>query len=110
MVTEQLRIARQQRKIAQVQADRDIIMAIIKNPAIEIVGSFVLLEVLQRNHVIGGMGTDFEEAACMTAVSLAVGLQQIAPLLPDIIETTGTAGSQLLGTIGKSLPLLAAVK
>lgn len=101
----EVRIAREARKVEQIKANREIIIALSRNPVVEIAGAYVLLELLQRAKVLesGAIGT-FEEGAVMTGVVAAVMAQQLAPVLPDLLKAT-TEG---VGLIAKALPALAA--
>ena len=94
-------------KIAKINARRDLDLAqlrlfeeLLKNPIIELVGAFVLIETLQRhpssNPIIGNVQGTLMEAG----VAGIISMQQIAPVLPHI--TQATAG------LLKAAPLLLA--
>ena len=93
-------------KVARINATRDITLAMLKNPVIEILGAYIILESLQRmNFIKDNAWGNIEQGAAMTAITGVVTVQQIAPALPSIL----TAGGEALGAVTKALPALAAI-
>lgn len=98
-------------KIAKIQAQRDktiaaigLVRDLVKNPIIEVVAGFVLVETLQRypknRPIIGNIQGDIIEAG----IGGLIMAQQMAPLVPYATQGLG----ELLGAVGKLAPLLAA--
>lgn len=90
-------------KIAKIKAraDKDVAMmnmirAIAGNPAIELLGSALVLIEMRKHKLFDGVSGSIEEAALMAMIAGAVGLQQVAPLAPSMAQ--GAEG------IGKALP------
>lgn len=82
-------------EIARLDAFKQVSVELIRNPIVEIVGAFVLVEELQRTGHLGSIsGTVLEGLVGGTIVA-----QQIAPLMPSLAE----AGAPLLTTL---IPLL----
>jgi len=78
----------------------DLVKVLLANPAVELIGSFVVIELLRRHNIIGWMQAD--------ALELGIGgiitVQQLAPALPALTA----AGSNVVGAVSKVIPLLAA--
>jgi hypothetical protein len=99
----EIKIAREERKREQIRANSEMISALLKNPALTILLSYIVLELLQKYKITsGGLTGGFEEGAVMTGIVTTVGLQQIAPMLPDIIRSSGEGLTALL----KAIPAL----
>jgi len=95
---------------AKILADKEYNLAkisllkdLLKNPILEIVGGFVLVEVLQRypkdRPIIGNIQGNLIEAG-LTGI---ITVQQLAPSLPYLAESSGS----ILQSVGKLAPLLA---
>lgn len=109
MTSEAIRLRRLEikadREKAQLDTAKEFARLLITNPIVEIVGGFVLVELLQRyptsRPIIGnaqGNGLELGLAGIITA-------QQIAPALPYLGEA---AGNLIKGATGL-LPLLSAL-
>lgn len=101
----ELKLARQQVKIAEVQATKEIIKTLLEDPAFNILMAYIIVEILIKQHVVGG---GIEEAVLMTAITSTVGLKSIAPILPDIIKAGGQGISEVISGLAKIAPALAA--
>ncbi len=88
-------------RIAHIERDRamyaetvGLLKDLARNPVVELVGTFLLVEKLQRDGVLSeGLftaGTTIE--AAVTGIIVA---QQIAPLMPDIVKSAGGLASAL---------------
>lgn len=92
---------RANRDIKRSEANRDIILALVKNPVVDLIAGFVVVEALQRfpsdHPIIGNLQGDLIEAALAGIVSI----QALAPSIPYIAQGT----SDLLGAVGKVAPL-----
>jgi len=90
MISDAVRIEREKRKTAQIVADRQLAIEIIKNPVVEILAAYISIEWLQRHGQMPALAGTIAEAGVLTAV----GMQQIAPLAPYIAQgAQGLAGS-----------------
>lgn len=100
MKSEALILAREQKKIAQANAYKEIALALIKNPVAEILVGYIAIEYLQSKKIIPSMAGNFAESGILTSVYA----QQMAPLMPYIAQ----AGGDILGALGKLAPVLLA--
>jgi len=100
------RIAREARKIQQLQSEKEIILALLKNPVFEIVAGYVLIETLQKAELMPSLAGTIAEGGILTAVAF----QQLAPILPDLLKAT-TEGigmvTEGIGMVAKAIPMLA---
>lgn len=76
----------------------DLVKDLAKNPIVELVVGFALVEKLQDNGVLGNWQGNLVEA---TIGGLIVA-QQIAPIVPDLIK----GGESLLGVLGGAAALI----
>jgi hypothetical protein len=79
----------------------------LSNPVTELILLFVITEYLQNKTKLLGWGA---ATSLETAGTLAVGLQQLAPLAPYLAQAGTTAGGMIkdmTGSLGALLPLLA---
>lgn len=105
-VSDEVKVARQAVKIERARSDREVIIALLRNPAFEVLASYIILEILQKTKFTeGGMWGNIEEGAAMTSIVGLIGLQQIAPLIPDIVKASGDA----LGALTKLVPAIASL-
>jgi hypothetical protein len=97
-------VAKQHIKAEKAKADAEIVRELLNNPAVTIVGAYIVLEVLQKYKITGGGFTGaVDEGMVMTGVVAATTLKAIAPMLPDIIKS----GSEGLGALLKAIgPLI----
>ncbi len=77
-----------------------LISELARNPIVELVLAFALIEKLQDRGVFGSLQATLMEAG----VTGIISAQQIAPLLPSLIS----AGGDAAGAVTKLLPMLAA--
>lgn len=91
-MNEALLIAKENHKIARAQVKRDIALALINNPVIEILVLYVAVETLQKRKILPDAAGNVAEGAGL----VAIGLQQIAPMMPYIMaggkNVTSAAG------------------
>jgi len=99
-------------KVAKISAKKEISLARIelardlaKNPILELVAGFVLVETLQRyptgRPIIGNLQGNALEGLFAGVVTV----QQLAPSLPYLTQAAG----QLVGSLGKLAPVLGAL-
>lgn len=96
--SEALKIAKIARSMAQAEALKAIALELIRNPVVEIVGAYIIVEYCQKRGLIPSLAGTFAE----TAVIGAVTIQQIAPIIPDVVK----AGSETLGSLMKLIPVV----
>lgn len=82
-------------EIEGIRATRELLLALLSNPAVQIVGAFSLLEYLERRALIGNIAATSAEAGVLTA-SLA---EALAPTLPSLGEGILTLLKSLSGLI-----------
>lgn len=93
------------REKAQLAAAKDLARLIITNPVAEIVGGFVLIELLQRYPTSRPIIGNWQGNLMETGLAGIITAQQIAPLLP----TMGEAAGSLLKAAGPLTALLGAL-
>jgi len=104
----EIRLAREARKVKETEAMRDIVVALIRDPALNILAAYILVEQLQKHGVVGGGLTgEFNEAVLMTAITTTVGLQAISPILPNLLLASSEALPSLVKGIGAMSALAA---
>ena len=93
--SESVRVAHAQAGAQVYTTTVDLVKDLAKNPIVELVISFVLIERLQQSGVLSNlMGTAME-----AGIAGIITAQQLAPLMPDIVKgTQGLAGA--LGALG----------
>ena len=96
-MNEALKIAREEKKVAQIRATKEILIAILSNPAVEIVGAYAAVEYLQQRYKFGSITGTAAEAT----VGAAVVAQMLAPYAPSIIQ----AGAEGIKSIAAIAPL-----
>lgn len=80
-------------------ANMEFAAKLINNPAVEIMGTFFIVELLQKYGMLGSRpGTAIE-----VAITTIVACQQLAPLLPYAGEAVGES----IAPIIKALPIAA---
>jgi hypothetical protein len=95
-------------RLAEIKSNADTFRELLRNPVVEIIAAYVIIELLQRypanKPIMGSVAGTIAEGGCLAAV----GLQQLAPLAPYIAQSTeGVMG--MLGKVAPSLlPMLAA--
>lgn len=103
MASEQLKIARIQKQIANQLITRDLLISIIQNPLVTLLGGSWGLLALQDKY---GSDTPFfrgiEQGVALTAVGGVAAAQALGPVLPDLVK----AGSDTVNNLIGSLPLL----
>jgi len=91
--------------LAKLQVQRDLLLAVLSNPVIELVGAFVLIESLQRfpseRPIIGNVQGNLLEGA----IGGIIAVQQLAPSLPYIVQ----ASEGMTKGIGSLAPALGAL-
>lgn len=93
-------------RIHRRETDLQTLKAIITNPVVELVGAYVVLEVLKRQKIIGTGVLDIKESVLMTAVAGAVALQQLQPTLPTLYQSSAEGSKAVLDIVGKAAPAL----
>lgn len=98
-----LKIARLRARADRRAADVEMVKAFLGNPILELVGGFVLVEVLQRTPASRPIIGNVQGNLLQTAIIGGVSLQQLAPILPTLAQ----AGTDIMGAAGKLAPALA---
>lgn len=80
-------------RIAEIQAQSQLLRDLFGNPVLSYVMAFTLLEVLQQSKVTGRVETGLAEVA----LGAVAGAQALGPALPDIL---GVATKALAGGKG----------
>ena len=94
-------LAKKEISLARIELARDL----VKNPILELIAGFVLVESLQRypssRPIIGNLQGNALEGLFAGVVTV----QQLAPSLPYLTQAAG----QVLGALGKAAPVLGAL-
>lgn len=96
-------------KIAKIQEQAKLRADLIKlftNPVLELLGAYIILEVLKSRKIIGTGVLDIKESVLMTAIAGAVALQQLQPTLPLMYQGSAEGSKAMLDLIGKAAPAL----
>jgi hypothetical protein len=92
-------------ELAQIKADQQLLSDLLKNPIIELVGGFVLVETLQRypksRPIIGNVQGNLIEGG-IAAIIMA---QQLAPSLPYLVQGTSDMTKLLPSIAGMAAAL-----
>lgn len=102
MTSEAYKIAKLNAQSKQIQA----ILEILRNPVVEILLGYLVIEYAQNKKIIGSVAGTVAEGGILSAVAL----QQLAPLTPAIVAGTEAGGKIVSGLISgatKALPMLA---
>ena len=78
-------------KIAEVQAQKEVLLGFAQNPMVALVAGVIILELAERAEITGPIITTSTEVGLVT-VCVA---QALAPLVPALLESTATAGKAL---------------
>jgi len=92
MISEAVKLEREKRQTMREANAYGLAVELIKNPVVELVGAWYIIEYLQSKG-IGTISGTFVE----TGIGVTILAQQLAPIMPDLIK----AGSDIVGTIGK---------
>lgn len=96
-MNDSLRIAKINARAMREKAELELMREIVKNPVIELIGAFVIVETLQRypasRPIIGNWQGNILEGS----IGGIIGIQQLAPSLPYLAQATG----DIMGAIGK---------
>lgn len=106
--SDQLKIAKLQKRIADEFVVRDLLLAVVNNPVLSFVGgSWAMLELQARYGQRGGTVADlvarfFEQGAGIGLVAGISTAQALSPIMPDLIK----AGGEATGSVLKAVPLI----
>ncbi len=81
-------------KVESIKAQKDVVLAIIGNPLIDLVAAFVVVEYLQKHDYMGF----WSGAAVQAAVTGVATAQALAPIAPQLLET-GEGVAKLVGML-----------
>lgn len=102
MTSDGLKIARLNAKRDRDVAAMNLVRDLAKNPVLELVGAFVLVEALQRfpadRPIIGNLQGNMLE----TAIGGIITVQQLAPSLPYLVQGA-TDAAKLIGPAAMAL-------
>jgi hypothetical protein len=85
-------------KIAQINADHDLMVEILRNPIVELMAGTYLIGKMNGGGLAGNVGALIEDAGLVALI----GLQQLGG--EGVQQISGTSGA--LSTLGKVIPLL----
>lgn len=88
-------VARINARAARERQQLEILRELLRNPVIEILVLYIAIEALQKQGIIGSFAGTVAEGAGLGAI----GLQQIAPLMPSMAEK-----GQMLEAVAKIMP------
>jgi hypothetical protein len=102
-VSEAYKIAKLNARAVREASQMEVFKEIVRSPAVELVAAFVAIEILQRipseRPILGSMqGTLME-----TGIAGLIGLQQLAPLLPALLQ----AGEGAADIVKSFAPMIA---
>ena len=104
MISDSVKIARINAQAQQNIANAKMLHDLLTNPVIESLLAALVIKEMEKAGLFSGFTGGLEAGALMIAVEGLIAAQQIAPVMPDILQS-GAAG---LGTLTKLIPLLAA--
>ena len=93
-----IKLEKLKNKAAREASQYELAREVVRNPAFQIVAAFVLIESLQSQKIVGEISGTIAEAGVLTAVTA----QQIAPLMPALLES----GKLGIEGLTKLIPLL----
>lgn len=99
-----LKIAKLYARAERKKTDADLLRAILANPVVELLAGIVVISYLNKGSqswLESATGIDLAAGGEYAGLITLIGLQQIAPLVPDLVK--GAEG------LGKSLPGLLAL-
>lgn len=88
----------QVKKQAEVETLR-LVKDILANPVVEIVLGYAAIEMLQKQGVIPGLAATIAEGGVLTTVAY----QQLAPFMPQLIQS----GGEIVSGLFKAIPSIA---
>jgi hypothetical protein len=89
-ISEAVKLEREKRQTMREANAYALAVELIKNPVVELVGAWYVIEYLQSKN-IGTISGTFVEAA----IGGTILAQQLAPIMPDLIK----AGTDMLGMV-----------
>lgn len=92
-----IKLKKIEHRTAVAVARAEVVKELIRNPVVELVAAYVIIEYLQKEKIIPDMAGNVVEAA----VVAAVGLQQLAPLAPYIAQSTEGL-FKMVGSLGQA--------
>ena len=98
MISNEVRIVKEQHKIARTQAEKELLLATLRNPIFELLVGLAIVEVIPWNDSQYEAGST--RVWARSAVKTAVLVQQIAPLAPAILNAT----TDVIGNIANAVP------
>lgn len=103
--SEQLKIAKIQKRLADQMITRDLVLAVIQNPLVTLLGgTWGLLALQDKYGTEGGFGEFIEKGGAFTA---AAGVAAAQALGPDTLQAALKAGTETAGNLIGTIPLLA---
>ena len=69
-------------KLAEIGAQRDVIVSVLKNPVLALVLGFIALEAAEKAKITGFWSTGVMEAGLVATTTA----QALAPILPELTE------------------------
>lgn len=97
----ELKAARQVAKAEMHKHDIELIREFVRNPVVEIIAGYVIIEALQKQGIVPSIAGTVAEGGILASVAY----QQLAPIVPDLLK----GGSEAVGQIFKALPALGAL-
>lgn len=94
-------------RLAKIQSDRELMLAVLRNPVVELLAGIVAITYLNKGSqswLESISGIDLAAGSEYAGLITIIGLQQVAPLVPALVPAIAGAGG-----IGKLLALGAAV-
>ena len=95
-------------RLAKIQADKELMLAILNNPVIELLAGIVAISLINNGSqslVESLTGIDVAQTVESAGLVTIIGLQQLGPECFQAIAGTTGAG---LAALGKAIPMLAA--
>jgi hypothetical protein len=105
MISEAVKLARLQAKKERDLAEIGLLRDLVKNPVVELVGGYVLVEYLQRHPTARPIIGNLQGNAIEAAFTAIIAVQQLAPSVPYLAQ----GASDVLGAVGKLAPVLGAL-
>lgn len=102
MISEAVKIEREKRQTMREANAYALAVELIKNPVVELVGAWYVIELLQSKGV-GEISGSFVEAA----IGGTILAQQLAPIMPDLIKAGTDIAGSLKGLAGAGAMLAA---
>ena len=87
------------RQILADQRDHELVVKLIGNPVVQIIGTYVVIEALQKAGIMPSVAGTVAEGAVVTAIAF----QQLSPMAPELIAGGSRIVDSMIENLGRAI-------